>query len=131
MHVVNTQGQARGPAPTGRCFVRFRHEAEVYQRRSLRLQEYDYHRAGPYFITVCTQSKACLFGTVTAGVVVPTDAGRMVRHIWDELPRYYSTVEVDACVIMPNHLHGILVLRGRLENAEELLADLSLADVVQ
>jgi putative transposase len=81
-------------------------------RRSIRLRGYDYARAGAYFVTICVQNRECLFGDVVDGQMVLNDAGRMVQTVWDELPEYYPGVETDAFQIMPNHIHGIIVLVG-------------------
>ncbi len=80
------------------------------RRRSLRLSGYDYAQAGAYFITICTQSRACLFGEVADGAMRPNGAGEMATRLWHEMPARFSDLEVDAFVVMPNHIHGILVL---------------------
>jgi putative transposase len=82
----------------------------IHHRRSLRLKSYDYTTAGAYFVTICTQDRACLFGDVAAGAMRLNEAGRMVARLWDDLAVRFSGVEIDQCVVMPNHLHGILVL---------------------
>ena len=89
-----------------------RYDPDLYHRRSIRLRGYDYTSAGAYFATICTQERACLFGDVADGQVRLNDAGNMVESIWSELPGHYPGVEVDAFIVMPNHLHGIIVLVG-------------------
>ncbi|MDX1992259.1 MAG: transposase [bacterium] len=79
-------------------------------RTSPRLKDYDYARNGAYFITICTQNRACLFGSVREGEMYLNPAGEMLGEWWRKLPEKFSTVETDALVIMPNHVHGILVL---------------------
>ncbi len=81
-----------------------------HRRRSIRLKGYDYSQAGAYSITVCTQYRACLFGEIVNGEMRHNDAGRMVHSVWDELPLHYSHVDLDAFVVMPNHVHGIIIL---------------------
>jgi REP element-mobilizing transposase RayT len=61
---------------------------------------------------VVTQGRATLFGEVVDGVMRLTAAGRMVQTVWDELPTHYPVVLTDAFQIMPNHIHGIVVLTG-------------------
>jgi putative transposase len=80
------------------------------RRRSLRLESYDYAMAGAYFVTVCTQDRACLFGDVVADAMCLNEAGEMVAALWDDIASRFSGVEVDQFVVMPNHLHGILIL---------------------
>ena len=81
-----------------------------HARRSMRLRGYDYGHAGAYFVTICTQGRACLFGEVVDGETCLNRAGRMVEDVWSEMPRYYPAVGVDGFVVMPNHIHGIITL---------------------
>ena len=89
-----------------------RYDPERHRRRSIRLRGYNYTQAGSYFITICTQDRACLFGEVVSGDVRLNDAGRMIHAVWDELPNHYPGVITDAFVVMPNHIHGIITLVG-------------------
>ena len=81
-----------------------------HHRRSIRLKGYDYSQAGAYFITICTQDRACLFGKVVNGEMRLNDAGRMVLAEWNMLPERFPHVVLDAFVVMPNHVHGIVVI---------------------
>jgi REP element-mobilizing transposase RayT len=83
-----------------------------HHRRSIRLPAYDYAQAGAYFVTVCTQNRECLLGEVVEGAMVLNEPGRMVETVWRELPQQYPGVEVDTFVVMPNHVHGIIMLVG-------------------
>lgn len=83
-----------------------------HHRRSIRLKEYDYTAAGAYFITICTHQRQCLFGEIIDGVMQLNATGLCVEACWQSLPRHFETLELDAFVIMPNHLHGILLLDG-------------------
>ena len=85
---------------------------EKHHRRSIRLKGYDYSRAGAYFVTVCVQNRECLFGEIAGRIMRPNGAGQMVGSVWDELPQYYPGVGTDEFVVMPNHIHGIIVLTG-------------------
>jgi REP element-mobilizing transposase RayT len=78
----------------------------------MRLKGYDYSEAGAYFVTVCAQNRECLFGDVVDGEMRLNDAGQMVQNIWNDLPARYPDVETDEFVVMPNHLHGIIVIVG-------------------
>ena len=80
------------------------------RRRSIRLRGYDYARAGAYCVTICTQGRKCLFGDIVDDVMRLNDAGQVTRDAWDGLPEHYAGVELDAFVVMPNHVHGIVVL---------------------
>ncbi len=79
-------------------------------RRSIRLRDYDYARAGAYFITVCAHNRECLFGEIIDGEIRLNAFGELAQFCWDDLPKHYPNVELDAFVIMPNHVHGIIVL---------------------
>ena len=79
-------------------------------RRSLRLKGYNYNQAGAYFVTICTQNRKCVFGAAADGKIELNDTGHRVDRIWSELPARFSHVYVDAFVVMPNHLHGILIV---------------------
>ena len=79
-----------------------------HHRLSIRLRGYDYSQAGAYFITICTQNRGCLFGDVAGGEMRLNDAGRSVEQCWNEIPAHFPNVELDAFVIMPNHIHGVL-----------------------
>ena len=81
-----------------------------HHRRSIRLKGYDYSQAGAYFITICTQDRACLFGKVVNGEMRLNDAGRMVLAEWNRLPERFPHLVLDAFVVMPNHVHGIVVI---------------------
>lgn len=81
---------------------------EVHHRQSLRLRDYDYSRAGAYFVTICTWQRECLFGEVVDGVMRLNDAGRVVDESWQQISTHFSGVDIDQCVIMPNHFHGIV-----------------------
>ena len=79
-------------------------------RRSIRLRDYDYSQVGAYFVTVCTQYRQRLFGDVVDGVMVLNAAGKMIQRIWDDIPQYYDGIYTDAFTIMPDHIHGIVVI---------------------
>lgn len=87
-------------------------DTDQHHRRSLRLQGYDYAQAGAYFVTICTQNRACLFGEIVDEKMRVNDVGRMVERWWEKLPEKFPATEIDEFIIMPNHLHGIVVLVG-------------------
>jgi REP element-mobilizing transposase RayT len=91
-----------------------RYDPKEHHRRSIRLRDYDYAQAGAYFVTVCAEGHTCLFGDVIDDEMRLNDAGRMVQAVWNELPDHYPGVETDAFVVMPNHVHAIIVLAAQL-----------------
>ena len=82
----------------------------MHRRRSIRLPGYDYSQPGAYFVTIVAQDRLCLFGEVVDGEMRLNEAGGMVVEAWELLARRHPYVELDAFVVMPNHLHGIIVL---------------------
>ena len=92
-----------------------RYDPETHHRRSIRLREYDYSLAGAYFITICAKDRQCLFGQITDGVMGHNAAGKIIHACWSDLPRHFRSADLDAFVIMPNHIHGIVVIAERGE----------------
>jgi REP element-mobilizing transposase RayT len=87
-----------------------KYDPQCHHRRSIRLKGYDYTQAGVYFITICTQDRACLFGEVVGGEMRVNPLGEIVAWTWNDLPNHNPHVELDAFVVMPNHVHGIIVI---------------------
>jgi len=82
----------------------------VVQRCSIRLRGYDYSRQGAYFVTVCTEGRGRLFGTVVNGRMALNDAGRAAAACWRDIPNHFPHAAVDEWVVMPDHVHGIIVI---------------------
>ena len=85
-------------------------DPDIHHRQSIRLRGYDYASVGAYFITVCTRNRESLFGEVLDGEMQLNDAGWIVRQVWEELPQRFPSIALDACVVMPNHVHGIVIV---------------------
>jgi REP element-mobilizing transposase RayT len=86
------------------------YDPQRHHRRSVRLQGYDYTQPGAYFVTVCTQDRASLFGEILEEQIRLNEAGGMVQRMWAGLPDHFPFLKLGEYVIMPNHLHAILVL---------------------
>jgi putative transposase len=86
-----------------------RYNREIHHRRSVRLKGHDYSRSGAYFVTICAYDRECLFGDVADDGMRLNDYGRVVQACWDEILYHFREVQLDAFVVMPNHVHGILV----------------------
>ena len=80
------------------------------RRSSIRLKEYDYSQAGIYFVTICCQDRICRFGKIENGEMILNDVGKIACNEWEKLPERYPNVLLDVFQIMPNHIHGIIVL---------------------
>ena len=87
-----------------------RFDSNQTSRRPLRLKEYDYSQAGAYFVTVCAKHRKILFGNIVGHGMRLNPFGLVVKECWRDLPRHYHFLELDAFVVMPNHIHGILVI---------------------
>ncbi len=87
-----------------------RYDPNIHHRRSIRLPGYDYAQPGAYFVTLCTQGRENLFGQISEGQMQLSYAGQVVTDCWNALPRHFPEVELDTFVMMPDHIHGILLL---------------------
>ncbi|HEY4683518.1 MAG TPA: transposase [Candidatus Acidoferrales bacterium] len=87
-----------------------KYDPQIHHRRSIRLRGYNYSQAGAYFVTVCTSDGEHLLGEVTDGVVRLNEYGKMAALCWQWLARRYPNVDLDEWIVMPNHLHGIIVI---------------------
>jgi len=87
-----------------------KYDPAKHHRRSIRLKEYDYTKAGAYFLTIVTQDRVCLFGEVVDGEMRLNDVGDMVHQEWTNLPNRFPNIDLDAFIVMPNHIHGIIVI---------------------
>lgn len=91
-------------------------DPEKHHRRSIRLKGYDYTQPGAYFITIGTQNRVPLFGEVVDGEMRLNDAGRVAERCWRDIPAHFPHVKLDAFVVMPNHVHGILWIVGMVND---------------
>ena len=80
------------------------------KRKPTRLKEYDYSTPGAYFITICTNQRLHLFGNITDGHMQLNDLGVIVNHEILKIESYYENIRIDKYVIMPNHIHIIIVI---------------------
>ncbi len=83
-----------------------------HNRQSIRLHGYDYSQPGFYFITMVVQDRKCLFGRIINGKMQLNEYGEIADTCWQKIPQIRTNVSLDAHIIMPNHVHGILVLKN-------------------
>ena len=81
-----------------------------HHRRSIRLQGFDYRSCGYYYLTIVTHQREQCLSSIRDGVVHLLSFGTIVNETWGLLPTWFPFIELDALVIMPDHLHGILSL---------------------
>jgi putative transposase len=84
--------------------------AQFPKRKSPRLQGYDYSQSGAYFVTICTYQRAHLFGDIREDAMHLNPIGEIACQRWQAIPHHHSNAELDLFVIMPNHMHGIIIL---------------------
>lgn len=81
-------------------------------RRSMRLVGHDYRQPGAYFVTICSFKRMCLFGDIDRERFLPNEFGNVVIACWEAIPKHHPDVDLDAYVLMPNHLHGIVSIEA-------------------
>ena len=85
---------------------------DLKHRKPNRLKKYDYSDTGWYFVTICTKDKHKYFGNVVDNKMVLNEFGKIVKQCWLEIPNHFNNIELDECIMMPNHIHGIIVIRN-------------------
>ena len=81
-------------------------------RRKPRLPVYDYSNPAWYFVTICTDNMRKIFGEIINGKMRLNALGKIVENCWNDIPTHYPNVELDYYVIMPNHVHGIIIINS-------------------
>lgn len=83
-----------------------------HHRRSIRIQGYDYALPGAYFVTIVTQQRECLWGEIVSGEMILSNCGKIAEAWWRAIPEHFPHVQLGAYVVMPNHVHGIVVIHS-------------------
>lgn len=94
-----------------------------YRIESNRLKGWDYSRQGFYFVTICTRNRECFLGDVKDGDVHLSSAGEIVAEEWQKTQQIRDNVTLDQWVVMPNHLHGIIVIHDSVETSRRGVSD--------
>ena len=95
-----------------------KYNSDSHHRRSIRLKGYDYSNNGYYFITICSKNRECIFGNLIVGALLAcaqdrielSIAGKIVDKHWNNIPNEYENIYLDEYIIMPNHIHGIVII---------------------
>ena len=98
---------------------------ELPQRKHPRLDNYDYSSAGAYFVTICTQNRRCVLSRIVGRGLAPAEAsgmeytsfGKIAEQQLLSLKDRYAYLSVDQYVIMPNHIHVVLILESEAAGA--------------
>jgi REP element-mobilizing transposase RayT len=99
-----------------------KYDPNKHHRRSIRLKGYDYSQAGAYFVTIVAYQRECLFGEIADEEMVLNEFGMIVDETWQWLENQYSYVESGTSVVMPNHFHGILIMRDDNRRGDSRIA---------
>ena len=81
-------------------------------RKPNRLKDYDYSQTGYYLVTICTQDKVNYFGGIEKGQMQLNDIGQIATDCWQDIPEHFRNTALDEFVVMPNHIHGIIIIKG-------------------
>lgn len=95
--------------PQGKNSEKFQNR---YHTGSVRLKNWDYRNPGSYFITICTKNRAPYFGEIVTGKMILSNVGIIADILWHEIKNHTKNVELGEFVVMPNHIHGILILNN-------------------
>ncbi|SCX95585.1 transposase [Flavobacterium anhuiense] len=87
-----------------------------YRISSIRAQWWDYGWNGAYFITICTQNREHYFGEIQNNKMILSHVGIIADLLWHQIPKHHKNVELGDFVVMPNHIHGILIIDKQLDN---------------
>ncbi|MFO7874714.1 MAG: transposase [Bacteroidales bacterium] len=94
-----------------------------YRILSARLQNWDYGWNAAYFVTICTVNRECHFGNIKNGEMNLMEIGKKADEYWLEIPEHFPFVKLDVHVVMPNHVHGIIIINktddGRVRRTVE------------
>ena len=82
------------------------------QRHTVRLQSWDYSSPGWYYVTIVAKARRCAFGEVRDDRVVLSELGLVTNQCWCQIPRHHAGIELDCHIIMPNHVHGIIIIKS-------------------
>ncbi len=92
-----------------------------YRIKSMRLLNYNYASTGYYFITICVRNHELLFGNIIDNKMALFDAGKIIKKFWLEIPQHFDNVELDEFIIMPNHIHGIIIIINNCNRRDEAM----------
>jgi len=89
-----------------------------YRIESIRVPKYDYSQSGYYFITICVKNRENRFGEIIHGKLIKTTSAKIVDQCWFDLPNHFRQCLLDEFVIMPNHVHGIIIIDNQITTVE-------------
>jgi putative transposase len=96
------------------------YDHNTHNRRSIRLKGYDYSQEGVYFVTICSANGKCLFSDINNGHIDLNHFGEIVYRCWLDIPIHYPNVQLDEFVVMPNHIHGIVIIDRQIVGVQNI-----------
>jgi putative transposase len=98
----------------------------IKNRKLNRLKNYDYSKSGYYFVTICMKNFEHVFGEIKNGKIILNEYGEIVKNQWQWLEKQYEYIKLDVFIVMPNHIHGILIIENNAYESVGTSRDLSL-----
>jgi REP element-mobilizing transposase RayT len=89
-----------------------KYDPKKHHHRSIRLKGYDYASPGWYYVTICTCEREFSFGEIVRDQMHPSEIGAIVQECWNEIPQHFRRASLDVSIVMPNHLHGVVIIGG-------------------
>jgi putative transposase len=99
-------------------------------RKRNRLKDYDYSSGGYYFVTICIKERPDFFGKIKSGEMILNEFGKIVSSAWLDIPNHYFNCELDYFVIMPDHVHGIIIIDNTLKKRGKSV-NYSLSEIIR
>ena len=94
------------------------YDPEKHHRRSIRIPGYDYSQNGCYYVTICVQNREWMFGDVMDGKMKLNEYGKIVAENWTEIRYHFDHIELDKYIIMPNHMHSVIIINDENRKGE-------------
>lgn len=104
------------------------YDPEKHHRKSISIPGYDYSQNGHYFVTICVQNKECIFGKINDGKMILNDIGKIIDLYWNKSLNHFKNIELDKYQIMPNHMHGIIVINNIGSSRGEVISPLQISE---
>ena len=93
-----------------------KYNPDKHHRRSIRLKGYDYSQPGAYYVTIVVQNRECIFGDISNGKMALNENGKIVKTEWLKTAEIRKNVKLDEFSVMPNHVHGIIIITDKIKN---------------
>ncbi|MGF1588591.1 MAG: transposase [Pleurocapsa sp.] len=100
-----------------------KYDPDKHHRRSIRLPGYDYSQSGAYFVTICAYQRQCIFGEIIDGQMVLNQYGAIIADEWQKSSVIRREIELDTWVVMPNHFHGIVIIKNTIRECDRARAN--------